>query len=170
MAVLLVPQDGNPPIKFDRPILIIGRHPDCDIVLTSSRKVSRKHCCLALVNNRLLVRDLGSMNGVRVNGEDIQRESPVKVGDTIHIGDVGFIVQVTNEDSRPKRKDPTLPNTGKPQLYDPNSLPPGIDPAQLSLEVPVAIPEEQFTPLSKPLLPEFNDSDEDVSYVPLKPM
>jgi predicted component of type VI protein secretion system len=65
-AQLLSLTDG-PSILLDKPILLIGRHPECDIQI-DSRKVSRRHCCIAQVGDYLVVRDLGSTNGIRING------------------------------------------------------------------------------------------------------
>jgi predicted component of type VI protein secretion system len=52
---------------MDKPILLIGRHPECDIQI-ESRKISRRHCCIAQIADYLVVRDLGSTNGIRING------------------------------------------------------------------------------------------------------
>ena len=90
MAVSLIPLDNGTPIKIDKTIILIGRHPDCDIVLTNSRKISRKHCCLAQIDNRLVIRDLGSMNGVWVNGQRVRRQNDLSIGDEVSVGDVSF--------------------------------------------------------------------------------
>ncbi len=90
MRALLIPVNGGPAIKFDKPILLVGRHPDCDIVLIQSRKISRKHCCLALIEDHIVVRDLESMNGVMINGQATNREGKLSIGDTLQIGDVKF--------------------------------------------------------------------------------
>ena len=90
MAARLIPKSGGSPIVIDKPILLIGRQPNCDIVVQSSSKVSRRHCCFAQVNGRYLVRDLGSMNGVRVNGSRIDAECTLQSGDEVAIGDVYF--------------------------------------------------------------------------------
>ena len=68
-AQLLALTDG-PSILLDKPILLLGRHGECDVQL-NSRKVSRRHCCIAQVHDYLVVRDLGSTNGVRINGERV---------------------------------------------------------------------------------------------------
>lgn len=94
MRAVLVPLPNGPSIKFDKPILLVGRHPDCDIVLLQSRKISRKHCILALIHDHILVRDLESMNGVRVNDTLIKREAILNIGDSIQIGDVAFRLSV----------------------------------------------------------------------------
>ena len=57
-AHLLSLADG-PSILIDKPILLFGRHEECDVQL-NSKKVSRRHCVLAQVNDYLVIRDLGS--------------------------------------------------------------------------------------------------------------
>ena len=69
MNVFLEPVSGKGlKIPIDKAIIFIGRHPDCDVVITRSRMISRKHCALVQINDSLMIRDLGSTNGVRVNG------------------------------------------------------------------------------------------------------
>ena len=65
-AHLLSLTDG-PSVLLDKPILLFGRHPECDVQL-ESKKVSRRHCCLAQVGEAFVIRDLGSTNGVKING------------------------------------------------------------------------------------------------------
>jgi predicted component of type VI protein secretion system len=67
MPAQLVSLADGPNIVIDKPILLIGRHPECDIQI-DSRKISRRHCCIAQVADYLVVRDLGSTNGIRING------------------------------------------------------------------------------------------------------
>ena len=94
MPTYLVPQDTTyRPVLMDRAILFFGRHPDCDVIITCSRKVSRKHCCVAQIDDYFVVRDLGSMNGIWVNGKSTGRESVLRVGDVLHVGDVLFDVK-----------------------------------------------------------------------------
>ncbi len=94
MAVVLIPLAGGSPVKIDRPILLIGRAPDCDVVILNSRKVSRKHCILALIGNRFVVRDLASMNGVRVNDVLVAKEASMGVGDVLTVGDFAYRIAV----------------------------------------------------------------------------
>jgi len=89
-TVRLIPLDSGTgvEIRFDRPILLVGRHEECDILL-DSRKVSRKHCLVALLGDSLVVRDLGSTNGVQVNGKSVV-EARVLSGDELAIGGCRF--------------------------------------------------------------------------------
>src|SRR5215813_13704121 len=94
MPAFLVPVDqGQCLIPLEKAIVLIGRQADCDVSLTLSRKISRKHCCIAQVNNSFIVRDLGSTNGVFLNGNRIQKEATLEMGDNLVIGDVHFRLQ-----------------------------------------------------------------------------
>lgn len=86
MTYQLIPIDkGNiPPIPVQRPLILIGRHPECDVRIDLS-KISRRHCCVAMAYDRILIRDLGSRNGVRVNGQVVE-ESLLVEGDEVAIG------------------------------------------------------------------------------------
>src|SRR6476660_5807180 len=96
MPAQLVALTEGPTILLDKPILLIGRHPECDIQL-NSRKVSRRHCCIAQVKDYLVVRDLGSTNGVRV------LEGKLKAGDELTVGN--FKYQVSWETGEAKALD-----------------------------------------------------------------
>lgn len=102
MAVCLVPVNQGRPIVLDKAIILVGRHPDCDIVINDSPKISRKHCCLAIVNDRPVVRDLGSMNGVYVNGSRIDQEVRLKLHDEIKIGNVAYHLENIGADDKKK--------------------------------------------------------------------
>jgi predicted component of type VI protein secretion system len=84
MPAQLVALNDGPSIWLDKPILLIGRHPECDIQI-DSRKISRRHCCIAQVSDYLVVRDLGSTNGVRINGVRVI-EGRLTPGDELTIG------------------------------------------------------------------------------------
>ena len=75
---------------FDVPVfvgaIVIGRAFDCQIVLQSGR-VSRRHAVVMRTASGLTVQDLGSANGVYVNGVKIRARTPLVAGDQITIGD-----------------------------------------------------------------------------------
>src|SRR5438876_2358705 len=89
-AHLLSLTDG-PSILIDKPILLFGRHEECDVQL-NSKKVSRRHCCVAQVNDYLVVRDLGSTNGIRINGIRVV-EGSLHSGDELTIGNQRYKLQ-----------------------------------------------------------------------------
>jgi predicted component of type VI protein secretion system len=129
MPICLIPMDGSPPMAVDKAVILFGRQNDCDIVLKNSRKVSRRHCCIAQINGELVIRDLGSMNGVRINGELIRKEGRIRLGDELFIGDVGYRIGAV--DSLPKKG--AAPAAPKPMITP--------DPKYFSQDVPVMLPD-----------------------------
>jgi predicted component of type VI protein secretion system len=90
MPAQLLALDNGPSILLDKPILLLGRHPECDIQI-DSRKISRRHCCIAQVSDYLVVRDLGSTNGIRINGIRVV-EGRLTAGDELTIGNARYKV------------------------------------------------------------------------------
>src|SRR5438105_3107753 len=88
-AHLLSLTDG-PSILIDKPILLFGRHEECDVQL-NSKKVSRRHCIVAQLSDCIIVRDLGSTNGVRINGERVA-EGKLRPGDELQVGNFKYQV------------------------------------------------------------------------------
>ena len=76
---------------MQRPVVLVGRHPECDVRIDLP-KVSRRHCCLALAYDRLVIRDLGSRNGLRVNGLVVD-EARLQTGDEVALGPLIFRVE-----------------------------------------------------------------------------
>ena len=125
MVTLLKPKAGGRPIVVDKPILLIGRNSDCDIIIESSAKISRQHCCVSRVDDRCIVRDLESMNGVWVNGERVTVSTDLFPGDELMIGDVRFDV-ITNAPVAAKSRQPVAPARSTPaprreEVVDANS-------------------------------------------------
>ncbi|HZI08024.1 MAG TPA: FHA domain-containing protein, partial [Archangium sp.] len=79
-------------VPFVRDEITIGRQEGNTIRLTE-RNVSRRHARLVRQNGHVLVEDLGSYNGVRINGERIQGQTEIRDGDLIQIGDYDLAVQ-----------------------------------------------------------------------------
>ena len=63
----------------------IGRSRDCDVVLDDAG-ISRLHAELRPVRRRLDADDLGSTNGVLLNGRPLERPERLRTGDVIEIG------------------------------------------------------------------------------------
>jgi predicted component of type VI protein secretion system len=66
---------------------MLGRSRDCDVILDDAN-VSRHHAEIRPSGGSWTVRDLGSTNGVKVNGRrvDPQRPQSLKRGDELEIG------------------------------------------------------------------------------------
>jgi sigma-B regulation protein RsbU (phosphoserine phosphatase) len=68
------------PLRHER--LVIGRSRECDLILPDVL-LSRHHAEIARTADGWAVRDLGSRNGTRVNGERIAGERSLADGDTV---------------------------------------------------------------------------------------
>ncbi len=188
MPALLVPIKQGKPIALDKPIVLVGRHPDCDAIILNSRKISRKHCAIALVNNHFVVRDLGSMNGLWVNGERVEQQSSLDFGDELVIGDVAFRLQADKAaggKSKPAAvvkvaKTPEVPDT-PPAPAKASRQPALVSPprADLSMEFPIPLDddgEDDGFAVPPPLVDEplddkpvaLGDTDEGDDFIPLK--
>lgn len=86
-----VRRDGSQrEVAIDGTLLTIGRAPDNGLVLRDSR-VSRHHARLRARHGMLVLTDLGSANGVLVNGVSVA-EVALGMGDRIQIGDTVLVV------------------------------------------------------------------------------
>src|SRR5438105_112429 len=72
MRAQLIPADGGPPVELVKDLSVVGRKEDCD-VRVDHKSVSKQHCVIVKTDGLLLVRDLGSTNGTRVNGQRVRR-------------------------------------------------------------------------------------------------
>jgi len=104
-----------PSVPLQRPVILIGRHPDCDVRIDAP-EVSRRHCCLAIAYDRLVIRDLGSRNGVRVNGRIVE-EVVLQAGDEVAIAQ--FLYRLDSANPAPAARDPKVdPSPDLPPLID----------------------------------------------------
>lgn len=94
MRFRLVPLEGGNPIELIRDLTVVGRKEDCDLRL-DNKSVSKFHCILVKAENTLLVRDLGSTNGTRVNGQRVRRAT-LHTNDHLNIANLPFKVLVTS--------------------------------------------------------------------------
>jgi pSer/pThr/pTyr-binding forkhead associated (FHA) protein len=83
MTPRLVGLEGHTDIALDRAVVLVGRHPWCDVRIASLR-VSRRHCCLAQDGEAILVRDLSSTNGTWINGRRVEK-GLLRPGDELSI-------------------------------------------------------------------------------------
>ncbi len=88
MPVRLVALDEGPDITLDRTMVVVGRHPACDTRLDSLR-VSRHHCCMTQESGDVVVRDLGSTNGIRINGQRVEI-GRLRPGDELSIAHIRY--------------------------------------------------------------------------------
>lgn len=171
--VQLVALSEGPNILLDKPIMLFGRTDECDIQI-HSRKISRRHCCLAQVSDYLVVRDLGSTNGIRINGVKVL-EGKLKAGDELTIGNHRYQVRWDTPDAKSMAGRLAVPPP--PAELDKRTIVPEPEDELLeSSDEPVALPEPSGSKPGKPLplagtVP-MNEEDDDSSVdtpVPDKP-
>jgi hypothetical protein len=85
---ILLHQNGSVKrIPFTKETMIIGRKPDCDIVIDESY-ISGRHAKLQRRSDRFFVTDIVSTNGTLVNGKAISAETWVAEDDSVELGEV----------------------------------------------------------------------------------
>lgn len=95
----------------------IGRNASCQLSLDDPL-VSRRHALLIVQQDIVTVEDLGSRNGVLVNGQKIPGRTEVHAGDRITIGSQEMVLVARGDDSlQPHTRNPlkmTLPRLPTP--------------------------------------------------------
>jgi pSer/pThr/pTyr-binding forkhead associated (FHA) protein len=164
MKLIIEDDEGRKTVvPLVRDEITIGRQEGNTIRLTE-RNVSRRHARLVKENGHVLIEDLGSYNGVRVNGEKITGPTRIKEGDLVEIGDYDLGIQGKLEASTATPaagtvRPPTIPPGGmktqppvRPSTLPPQSTPvPGaLAPATASAEKAAAAEKPPPTPPTTP--------------------
>ena len=102
----LIYQDGDAPqaYTFTSGEVVIGRSPDCQIVLKDFG-ISRTHARVIVDEDGVRIQDLKSKNGTQVNGQPVT-EAPLKDGDRILLGkfQLTFSKSLEGKVGRPRLK------------------------------------------------------------------
>jgi pSer/pThr/pTyr-binding forkhead associated (FHA) protein len=72
MRAQLIPLDGTAAVDIVKDLTLVGRREDCDLRL-HHKSISKMHCMIVKTDGLLFLRDLGSTNGTRVNGQRVRR-------------------------------------------------------------------------------------------------
>jgi predicted component of type VI protein secretion system len=72
MRAQLIPLDGTEAVEIVKDLTLVGRREDCDLRLVH-KSISKIHCVIVKTDGLLFLRDLGSTNGTRVNGQRVRR-------------------------------------------------------------------------------------------------
>ena len=108
-AQLQVQSEGRraPPLRFPagRSPLVIGRAPDVDVVLADP-SVSRRHARLSAYDGAWWVEDLGSANGVRVDGRRVSGAQRLRGGEWLGFGDVFCVFELVGSTSSSRTATP----------------------------------------------------------------
>lgn len=89
-AVLVV---GGRRVLVPPPGAVLGRSRECDIVLDDAG-VSRRHAEIRPTEDEWVLADLGSTNGVRVNGRALRGRHALQLGDRIDLGNTELVFEV----------------------------------------------------------------------------
>jgi pSer/pThr/pTyr-binding forkhead associated (FHA) protein len=90
MRAQLVPLDQGETLEIAKEMTLLGRGEGCDLRL-DHKSVSKLHCVLVKTDGLILLRDLGSTNGTRVNGQRVRRAALLP-NDLLSIASVKFRV------------------------------------------------------------------------------
>jgi predicted component of type VI protein secretion system len=134
-SLVLVQADGKQrEIPLKKAVQVIGRQTDCALRIPSAN-VSRHHCEVAVTDDGVSVRDLGSSNGTYVNKERVQ-QAGVAAGDLLSIGGLVFVVRMDAKpefiDSEDALEDGLVPTTDAAATSRPSSVTVSQPPAHAS--------------------------------------
>lgn len=93
MQAKLIPIDGGPSILITRDVTIVGRGRNLCDVLIQQNSISKLQCLIAKTDGLLFIRDLGSTNGTKVNGQRVTRGALLP-GDELAFASVKFRVHL----------------------------------------------------------------------------
>jgi pSer/pThr/pTyr-binding forkhead associated (FHA) protein len=66
----LIPLDGGAPIPITKDVTVVGRREFCDVRIDNP-SLSKRHCVIVRTDGLLMVRDLATTNGTKVNGQKV---------------------------------------------------------------------------------------------------
>lgn len=89
--VMRTTQGPGQTFVLNRDVIHIGRHSKNDIVI-NDRRVSRYHAEIRFERGQFVLYDLGSLNGVLINGV-LQRQVPLRNGDIVAFGNYSFVFE-----------------------------------------------------------------------------
>jgi predicted component of type VI protein secretion system len=124
-SLVLIQVDGKQrEIPLKKAVQVIGRQTDCALRIPSAN-VSRHHCEVAVTDQGISVRDLGSSNGTYVNKERVQ-QAAVAAGDLLSIGGLVFALRIDGKpefiDSEDALEDGLVPTTDAAASSRPSSV------------------------------------------------
>ena len=131
----LIPLNGDPPIPIHRDLTLIGRREYCDVVVPHP-SLSKRHCVVVRTDGLLVIRDLITTNGTKVNGQRVMWAALLP-NDRLTLGRMKYRVYLGPDDmpspselaaaNRPREKAaaaaPAAPPAPAPSLARPPARP-----------------------------------------------
>jgi len=115
LKLIIVDDEGRRTVvPFVRQEITIGRQEGNTIRLTE-RNVSRHHARFLRQNGAVLLEDLGSFNGVRINGARIEGTAAVNAGDRVQIGDYELAIDDDSVHVSERSRSPTRELERRPE-------------------------------------------------------
>ena len=103
MLAKLISIDGDRPIVLTKDVTVVGRKRGvCDVYIDRS-SVSKLHCVIVKTDGLLFIRDLGSTNGTKVNGQRVTRGALLP-GDELAFANARFRVYLGQDEPEPERR------------------------------------------------------------------
>ncbi|MFM2141986.1 MAG: hypothetical protein RLZZ476_530 [Verrucomicrobiota bacterium] len=134
--VIYAEDESSKTYRLDKESTTIGRHPESDILLVSGSASGRHAVIKQAEDGSFYVNDLGSSNGTRVNGAEIE-EALLKDGDRVSFGDEQGVFYV-----------------GEPPVAEAKARPavPAADKVVVALPVPATLPSDRAMDGPRPRL------------------
>jgi pSer/pThr/pTyr-binding forkhead associated (FHA) protein len=105
MLAKLISIDGDRPIVLTKDVTVVGRKRGvCDVYIDRS-SVSKLHCAIVKTDGLLFIRDLGSTNGTKVNGQRVTRGA-LLLGDELAFANARFRVYLGPDEAEPDNRRP----------------------------------------------------------------
>lgn len=128
-------------------VVTIGRHPDSLVTLTNA-SVSSHHATIKKREKGFYVNDLGSSNGTRVNGAEVE-EALLNDGDRVAFGDVQAVFY---NGEPPAAEKPKTAGAPPPKVvFVPRPDAPSQAEARPAVGVPASSPQRGRFPVGRPV-------------------
>lgn len=97
-------------VRLNKGVVAMGRGEQCQLRIPADT-VSRRHCELEVTPTAVILSDLGSSNGTKVNGKSlIDDDLELKAGDKITVGPATFIVVIDGKPANVGAPEPVAPD------------------------------------------------------------
>jgi hypothetical protein len=90
-------------VDLQHGVTLIGRSEDCEVTIEDPL-VSRRHARIIVDGDKVTLEDLGSRNGLKVNGKPFKGSAPLTDGDRVRVGTQDFVFCRVGADAARRNK------------------------------------------------------------------